>query len=52
MVVYQSHQRKQWINQVKTSSKTNQSHKAILNQAIEKTNIYKVDNIKRPKANR
>ena len=52
MVVYQSPQKKQWINQVKTSSKTNQYHKAILNQRIYKTGIYKADNIKTPKAKR
>ena len=37
---------------VKIFIKTNQYHKAILNQRIQKTNIYKVDNIKKPKAKR
>ena len=52
MVIYQSPQKKQWINLVKTSSKTNQHNKAILNERIKKTNIYKADNIKTPKAKR
>ena len=32
--------------------KTNQYHKAILNQGIQKTNVYKADNKKIPKAKR
>ena len=31
---------------------TNQYHKAILNQRMQKTNIYKADNINTPKAKR